>query len=421
MDAIGKGVALFPAAPVALRNNDVLHEYRQDSDLYYLSGFDEPNCLLVLTSEHPTHRMVLFVEPSNPERARWDGSRAGLEGAVEHFGADVAYPIEELAQRLPEYLKGVQRLHVHLGWDRDFTSTLLKLLDQLRMQARRGVTVPTEIVDPSTTLHALRMVKTAGEVDLMRHALKITKDAHLNALKTARPGAWEYEVEAELLRTFRAHGSVRPAYGCIVGAGSNATVLHYRANNQRLKDGDLLLIDAGCEWEYYASDITRTFPVNGSFSKPQRTLYDIVLAAQQAAIDEVKPGSTLENIHDAALEVLIEGLISVGLCQGSPQEVREQGSYRPFYMHRTSHWLGMDVHDVGSYADEEGPIKLQPGYVLTVEPGLYVPPEYAQGGEYRGIGIRIEDDVLVTPQGADVLSGDIPKRPYELEALLSQR
>lgn len=421
MNAIGEGVALFPAAPVAFRNNDVLHEYRQDSDFYYLTGFDEPHSLLVLTNQHPEHRVVLFVEPASPERARWDGPRAGLEGAMQRFGADIAYPIEELATHLPQYLKGAHRLHVRLGHYRDFTSILLEQLEHLRAQARRGVVVPTEIVDPSATLHTMRMSKAAEEVQMMRHAIAITKDAHHNALKTARPGVWEYEVEAELLRTFRAHGAVRPAYGSIVGAGNNATVLHYRANNYRMQDGDLLLIDAGCEWEYYASDITRTFPVNGYFSKPQRELYDLVLAAQQAAIEQVRPGISLEDIHTAALSVLIEGLIKLGLCKGSPQEVLEQGSYKAFYMHKTSHWLGMDVHDVGAYATPKGQVLLEPGFVLTVEPGLYVPDDNPDGGDYRGIGIRIEDDVLVTTHGAEVLSADIPKRPFELEALLSQR
>ncbi|MCB9666929.1 MAG: aminopeptidase P N-terminal domain-containing protein [Myxococcales bacterium] len=421
MQAIGEGVALFPAASVAYRNNDVPHEFRQDSDFYYLSGFEEPDSILLLSSHHPEHRVVLFVEPSNPERARWDGPRAGLEGAVEQYGADVAYPLDQLVQHLPQYLTGARRVHVRLDHGRHFTIKLLEILDKMRGQLRRGVVVPTEIVDPSQTLHRMRMSKSALEVDLMRHALSITRDAHHNALRTARSGAWEFEVEAELLRTFRAHGSPRAAYGSIVGSGNNATILHYRANNARLCDGDLVLIDAGCEWQYYASDITRTFPVNGYFTPPQRALYDIVLAAEEAAIGTVKPGATLEDVHHAALSVLVDGLISVGLCVGSRDDVLDDGSYRRFFMHKTSHWLGMDVHDVGDYAGPDGPVTLKPGYVLTVEPGLYVPKEHANGSIYGGIGVRIEDNVLVTPTGVDVLSADIPKRPYELEALLAER
>jgi Xaa-Pro aminopeptidase len=294
-------------------------------------------------------------------------------------------------------------------------------MDVVRMRARRGGDYPSEIVDPGVLLHEMRLKKGQDEIDVMRRAAVITREAHLAAMRAARPGRFEYEVEAELLRTFRAHGSERPAYGSIVGAGPNATILHYRKNDRRLEEGDLLLIDAGAEFGYYASDVTRTFPVSGTFSPPQRAVYELVLKAQRAAIAAVRPGATIEGVHEETVSVLVDGLLELGLLSGDKQQIVEQGDYKKFYMHRTSHWLGMDVHDVGRYHQAGAPRPLEPGFVLTVEPGLYISPNAEVDPAFRGIGIRIEDDILVTSEGHENLTFDIPKAVPELEAILAAR
>jgi len=420
-EAMGHGVAVFASTPVAVRNNDVDHEHRQDSDLFYLTGFDEPESVLVLTTEHAEHRTVLFVRPRDKERETWDGPRAGLDGAVAQFGADAAFPIAELEKRLPEYLKDVDRLHYRIGLDREFDQTVLDAIAEVRRRARVGVTPPREIVDPTVIVHEMRMRKSAAEVELMRRAAAITAEAHAAAMRLARPGRYEYEVEAEILRVFRARGSERPAYGSIVGSGRNATILHHRRNDRQMQDNDLLLIDAGAEFGYYACDVTRTFPVNGSFSEAQRALYQIVLDAQLAAIEAVRPGVTLPHVHAAAVEVLVRGLIAVGILDGPESKALESESYKPYYMHRTSHWLGMDVHDVGDYHLHKRPRPLEPGFVLTVEPGLYIAEGSACDSRWHGIGIRIEDDVLVTDTGHQVLTEGIPKTVAELEQLLGAR
>ncbi len=419
--AMGQGVALFASTPVAIRNNDVEHEFRQDSDLYYLTGFDEPESVLLLTTEHSEHRMVLFVRPRDPERETWDGPRAGVDGAKTLFGADAAFPIAELDQRLPDYLKDVRRLHYRLGNDRTFDERVLDAIDEVRQKARSGVTPPREIVDPSLITHELRLRKSAAEIDTMLQAAAITRDAHLRAMQVARPGRYEYEVEAEILRTFRAHGAERPAYGSIVGSGPNATVLHHRRNDRQMQDGELLLIDAGAEFGYYACDVTRTFPVGGKFSEAQRALYQLVLSAQLAAIAAVRPGATLPDVHHAAVGVLARGLVALGLVDGPIEDVLKNETYKPYYMHRTSHWLGMDVHDVGDYHLDKRPRPLAPGFVLTVEPGLYVAPGAKCDPKWHGIGIRIEDDVLVTETGAEILTDGIPKTVAEVEQILAAR
>jgi Xaa-Pro aminopeptidase len=421
LDSMGPGVMLLPAAPTFIRNNDVEHEYRQGSDLYYLSGFEEPESVLVLSNVHPTQRAVLFLRERDPDRETWDGPRLGVERAVTELGIDAAFPIRELEARLPDYLENTRRVHYRLGLDRVFDERFLRALDVVRVRARRGIECPSEIVDPGASVHEMRLRKGAGEVATMRKAGAITREAHVAAMRVALPGRYEYEVEAELLRAFRMHGSERPAYGSIVGSGPNATILHYRKNDRRLLEGDLLLIDAGAEYGLYASDVTRTFPVSGTFSPAQREIYELVLSSQLAAIAAVKPGATLEGIHDVTLGVLVDGLIALGLLTGSKQEVLEKGDYRRFYMHRTSHWLGMDVHDVGRYHLNGAPRPLEPGFVLTVEPGLYIAPHAEVDPRYRGIGVRIEDDILVTPNGADNLTHDIPKQVSELESILRDR
>jgi Xaa-Pro aminopeptidase len=417
LDAMGDGVAVFASAPLAVRNRDVEHPYRQDSDLFYLTGLDEPESVLVLTNQHEEHRAVLFVRPKKREREIWDGPRAGVEGAVEAFGADAAFPIDELAKRLPDYLGNVDRLHYRLAQNEQADAQLFDCLNLLRRGGRRGITAPETIIDTSVHLHEMRLRKSKDELATMRRAAEITREAHLRAMQIARPGMHEYEIDAELLHIFRKHGSERPAYESIVGSGPNATILHYRAGDRVMNDGELLLIDAGCELGYYASDVTRTFPVNGQFSDEQRAVYEVVLHAQKAGIDSVKPGTTLEALHEGTVRSITEGLVDIGLLEGDVDALIEGKKHEPFYMHRTSHWLGMDVHDVGRYYIDGAHRPLEPGFVLTVEPGIYIAAD-AEGVDerWRGIGVRIEDDVVVTQQGNEVLTSDIPKEIDDVEA-----
>jgi len=417
LEAIGDGVAVFPSAPLAVRNHDVEHPYRQDSDLYYLTGLDEPESVLVLTNQHEEHRVVLFVRPKKREREIWDGPRAGVEGAVQEFGADVAFPIDELPKRLPDYLGNVERLHYRIAQNDEADAKVFDCLNLLRRGVRRGITAPEAIIDSSAHLHEMRLRKSDAELATMRRAAEITKEAHLRAMHFTRPGMHEYEIDAELLHVFRKHGSERPAYESIVGSGPNATILHYRAGNRVLNEGELVLIDAGCELDYYSSDVTRTFPVNGKFSDEQREVYEVVLRTQKQCIEAVKPGVTLHDLHDGAVRSITEGLVRIGLLEGKVDALIEDKKYEPFYMHRTSHWLGMDVHDVGHYYTDGKPRPLEPGFVLTVEPGIYIATD-AEGVDerWRGIGVRIEDDVVVTEGGHDVLTAGIPKEIDDVEA-----
>jgi len=421
LQQMGTGVAIIPSAPVFVRNNDVEHEYRQDSDFFYLTGFDEPNSVLVLTTAHEEHRVVVFVRKRDTEREIWDGPRAGVDGAKALLSADAAFIIDELEQRLPAYLSDARRLHYRLAVNPAFDAIVFRAIESVRRLARTGVAAPSEIIDLTRDLHELRLRKSEAELATMSAAAAITAEAHARAMQIARPGAFEYEVEAELLRVYRARGAERPAYGSIVGSGDNATILHYRKNDRQLRDGDLLLIDAGCELGYYASDVTRTFPVNGRFSAEQRALYDLVLDSQLAAIAAVAPGVPYTHVHDVAVRVLTEGLCRLGLIEGPVELAISEGRFKPFYMHRTSHWLGMDVHDVGDYFADKKPRVLEPGMVLTVEPGLYVGREAKVDPKWRGIGIRIEDDIAVTAEGFRNLTAAIPKAPGELERILQAR
>lgn len=422
LDAMGeRAVAVIPAAPVAIRNNDVEHEYRQDSDFYYLTGLDEPQSVLVLSTADPVPSCVLFVRPRNPEREVWDGPRAGVDGAKSDFGADVAHEVSELAAKLPDYLQDKERLFYRVGRDRAMDETVFSALETTRGRHRLKRGFPSTIVDPGAFLHEQRMAKDADELAVMRRAAAVTAEAHASAMRVALPGAYEFEVEAEIQRVFRKAGCERPAYGAIVGSGPNATILHHRRNARQMNEGDLLLIDAGCELEYYASDVTRTFPVGGTFSEPQRAIYDLVLACQLECIEAVKPGATLDAIHDVALRAITHGLIELGLIEGPLEAAIEEERYKPFYMHRTSHWLGMDVHDVGLYFFGGEPRPLAPGTVLTVEPGIYIAVDADVDERWRGIGVRIEDDVLVTDEGHEVLTAAIPKDPDELESILAAR
>jgi Xaa-Pro aminopeptidase len=406
-------VAVFPAAPVSLRNNDVEHDYRQDSDFYYLTGLDEPDSVVVLDSRNRT--MTLFVRPRDPVREVWVGARTGVEGAKERYLADEAFPIAELDERLADVLSDRRRVYYRLGADRSFDDRVLSAIARVRLRQRAGVNAPGEIVDPGVLVHEMRLRKSSEELDRMRAAAGITKDAHELAMSRTRAGMHEYEVEALLFESFRRRGAERLAYATIVGSGPNACVLHHTRNDRRIDEGDLVLIDAGCELGYYASDVTRTFPVDRDFSREQQAIYELVLESQMAAIDAVRPGGTVRAVHDAAVAVLVHGLVRLGLMTGTVDEIVSAETHKRFYMHRTSHWLGMDVHDVGAYHIDGKPRPLEPGMVLTVEPGLYIAAnDDTVPQQWRGIGVRIEDDLAVTQSGSEVLTAGIPKTVDEL-------
>ncbi len=408
-------VAIFASAPVYTRNNDVDHDYRQDSDLFYLTGFSEPDSVLVLTAKD--RKATLFVRPRDKERETWDGLRAGVDGAKADFGADVAHVVADLPIELPKLLENNARLYYRLGRDRAFDDKVFAALDRTRARARMGVSWPVDICDPSPALHEMRLIKGSEDLDAMRAAAKITADAHVRAMAETKPGMREFQVDALLMETFRREGSERTAYANIVGSGENATILHYRAGNRQVQDNELVLIDAGCEYGYFASDVTRTFPANGKFTKEQRAIYELVLEAQEAGLAASVTGSTLDGIHDLCVEIITRGLVKLGLLKGEVPKLIEEGAYKPFYMHRTSHWLGMDVHDVGGYYVGGKARPLAPGMVLTVEPGIYIArDEDRVPPEWRGIGVRIEDDILVTEQGYENMTASIPKTVQEVES-----
>jgi len=431
MQAAGGGIAIIPTAHEVMRNSDADYPYRHDSYFYYLSGFAEPEAVVVLVAGKDSTESILFCREKNLEREIWDGFRYGPIAAAEAFGFDAAFPVESLDVEIPKLMAEMPNVFYSLGHDARTDARVQGWLTAVRAQARAGVSAPAAIRELRPLLNEMRLFKDATEIASMQRAADIAGGAHARAMRMSRPGMHEYEIEAELLHEFRRHGAEGPAYTSIVAAGANACVLHYRAGNAVMNDGDLVLIDAGCEFDSYASDITRTYPANGRFSQPQRELYDIVLAAQYAAIDAVKPGARFDHSHTAALHVLVQGMLDTGLLDramvGNADDAIASGAYRRFYMHRTGHWLGMDVHDVGDYRDSEaGAIGserlsriLQPGMVLTVEPGLYVRPAPEVPEKYWNIGIRIEDDVLVTPDGRHVLSAAAPKTVAEIEALMT--
>ncbi len=413
-------IAIFPSAPVHVRNGDVEHEYRPDSDLFYLTGFSEPDAVVVLRPAHAEHPFVMFLRPRDPEREVWDGARVGIDDAVASFGASVAYPIAELAQRLGELVLDRSRLYYGLGRDRAMDDCVLRAIAQARGKARKGKTYPSEIVEPAAVLGEMRWRKSEVEIETMRRAAEITRDAFLRAYANARPGRYEYEIEGTLRETWRMRGSERPAYPPIVASGPNACVLHYVRNNRRMEAGDLLLIDAGAEYGGYACDVTRTFPVGGKFTTPQREIYELVLEAQLASIAAIAPGATIEQVHKVSAEVITRGLVRLGLLEGDVDKLITDEAFKKYFMHGTSHWLGMDVHDVGRYYVDGKPRPMEPGCVLTVEPGLYFSPTAESvPPAYRGIGVRIEDDVVCTNAGPRVLTHDIPKLPDEIERLTS--
>jgi Xaa-Pro aminopeptidase len=456
-EAIGDGMAVIPGAQPARRNADTEYEFRQNSDFYFLTGFDEPDAVLVLNPAHAKERYVLFVRPRDREMEIWNGRRAGVEGAIATYGADAAYTVDQLDDKLREYVVDRPSLFYRLGTP-PFDGKVTRLLEHGRAVRTRGFTAPARVEDPEPILHELRLRRSPAELVRQRRACEIARDAHIEAMRFCRPGLHEYEVQAAIEFVFRAGGSPRNAYPSIVASGPNACILHYNENTRRMADGDLLLIDAGCEWGYYSADITRTFPVSGRFTAAQRRLYEIVLDAQLAGIAACRPGARYETIHEAARRVLSRGLVDLGVLPRSVEESLAMHHYREFYMHGTGHWLGMDVHDVGDYRIRGVSRVLEPGMVLTVEPGLYFDPEreavtyhlreyseeemwerrYRLGmaaakkiedeekaraekvvhpvpAEYRGIGVRIEDDVLITADGCEVLTAGTPKTVEDVE------
>lgn len=420
MDVMGpNSIAVLPNAPVASRNRDVDYPYRSDSHFHYLTGFDEPESVLVLVPDRSHGEYLLFCRERDLDKEIWDGYRAGQEGAISQFSADDSYPISDLDDILPGLLEGKEKVFYTMGAQPSFDQRMVGWLNHLRQASRSGKHSPTEIIELEHSLNELRLYKSSYEIKQMKHAAKASVQAHIRAMQFTQPGHWEYEVEAELLHEFMKHGCRSPAYPSIVGGGENGTILHYIENNAKLKSNDLLLIDAGAEYQCYAADITRTFPVSGKFTSAQRELYQLVLDAQKAAIAEVKPGNHWNQPHEAAVQVLTDGLVKLGLLSGKVDELIENEAYREFYMHRTGHWLGMDVHDVGDYKVGGEWRMLEPGMVLTVEPGLYIRDQASVAKKWHFIGIRIEDDVLVTKEGHEVLTKGAPKEIAEIETLMA--
>lgn len=414
-------VFILPANPEFIRNPDVHYPYRQESCFYYLSGFDEPETFLVIAPSKGRpggHRMALFVRKRDKEREIWEGERYGIDGARGVFGADEAYLNEEFERRLPELLQGAERVYYRLGLNEATDRVVLSALENYRRGLGRSGSSLPPIVDPAGPIGEMRLFKSPEEIELLRKACSISARAHKIAMIETRTGSNEYELEALVDYSFRRGGCERIGYGSIVAGGRNACCLHYRANNEPLRDGELLLIDAGGEYDYYTADITRTFPVGGRFTDPQARIYDVVLSAQKEAISMARPGATLPAIHRRATEVLVEGLLRLGLMKGKPEELIQKSEHRRFYPHGTSHWLGMDVHDVGAYVKEGEPRRLEPDMVFTIEPGLYIQPaDEGVPSEFRGIGVRIEDDILITADGCEVLTREAPKERAEIEAL----
>lgn len=411
------GVAVLPTALEATRNGDIHYSFRPDSDFYYLTHFPEPEAIAVLAPGRPNGEFILFCRERNTVQETWNGARSGLEGAVEKYGADDAFPIDDVSEILPGILENQDRIYCNIGRYPNFDSRMLTWIKDSHNK-NHAISTLGELVDIGHILHEMRLIKHKVEIDIMKQAAQISSAAHCRAMRACRPEMYEFEIEGELEYEFRKSGVRSPAYPSIVAGGANACILHYTENNSRLRDGELLLIDSGAEIDCYASDITRTFPINGRYSHEQLALYDIVLSAQEAAIAKVRPNNTWNEPHEAAVHVLTQGLVDLGLLSGQTDDVIEQQGYRKFYMHRTGHWLGMDVHDVGDYQVGGEWRVLEPGMVLTVEPGLYIPPHEDIDTRWHNIGIRIEDDILVTRSGAEVLTTDVPKNPSEIETIM---
>jgi len=423
-------VAIIPAAREAVRSHDTNYRYRQNSDFFYLTGFEEPDAIAVITPSKDK-KITMFVRPRDPEREIWDGYRAGVEGAVRDYSADQAFPIGDFDEKLPEILDGPDVLYYAFGHSTpEMDQKIIQQLTLMRETNRRPLEPPATIVDPTTILHEMRVFKNEEEVEIMQRAADIAAEAHVEAMKAVRPGMKEYEVEALIEAVFRRQGALGPSYTSIIGSGANATVLHYITNQDTLKDGDLLLVDAGAEYKGYASDITRTFPINGKFSQAQREIYDLVLKTQKSCVDMVRPGVRLEDLKTHSVQMLTEGMVELGLLKGDPAKLIEEKKYMQFYMHNLGHFLGIDVHDAGRYYFNGESRPAEPGMVMTIEPGLYISPDTSRIPEsfnqdipkqYLGIGVRIEDDVLVTENGSRVLTDKVPKDADEIEALMAAK
>lgn len=414
------GIMILPGAPVAHRNGDYSYPYRQQSDLYYLTGFTEPEAVAVLAPQRQDGEFILFNRPKNREQEIWEGIRAGQSGAREIYGADEAFSIEEIEKKLPDLLDGRSEVHYALGLNKSFDRMLMRVINRIRGKIRNGILPPLRFVDISETVHEMRLIKSAAEIDVMRKSAEISASAHTRAMRACKPGIMEYQLEAELMYEFQNQGARFPAYTSIVGGGANACVLHYVENDKPVNHGDLVLIDAGAEYQYYAADITRTFPANGTFSPEQRAIYQLVLDAQLAAITVAKPGKLWNEMQDVILKVMTQGLVDLGILKGNIDELIEKQAYQPFYMHKSGHWLGLDVHDVGRYKIQNQWRPLTEGMVLTIEPGLYISADIpGVDKRWHNIGVRIEDDVLITAKGNDILSKDVPKHIADIEQLMA--
>jgi Xaa-Pro aminopeptidase len=417
---IGEGnIALIASASIRTRNKDVDYPFRQDSDFFYLTGFNEPDALAVFVPGREQGEYILFCREYDEKKALWEGAHSGLEGATTHYHADDAFPIDDLDDILPGLMENKTKVFYPMGRNSELDHSLLEWINHIRSQSRSGVVAPGELVSLELILHEMRLFKSPEEIKMMRRAAEVSAKAHIKAMQTCKPGLYEYQIEAELIYHFFQNGLRAVAYPSIVAGGKNACTLHYTENTSKLKSGDLLLIDAGAECEHYAADITRTFPISGKFSTPQKQLYQLVLDAQAAALEQIKPGVPWNLAHDASVEVLTSGLVALGLLTGKVKKLIKDEKYKQFYMHRIGHWLGMDVHDVGDYKVNQEWRLLEAGMVLTVEPGLYIPSDCKSVDEkWRGIGIRIEDDILVTSDGHEVLTSDVPKSIVDIEALM---
>ncbi|TGD73077.1 Xaa-Pro aminopeptidase [Mangrovimicrobium sediminis] len=414
-------IAIIPSAREVRRSRDTEYPFRQDSDFNYLSGFREPDAVLVLVPGRGHGEYVMFCRDSDPAQELWHGARAGPEGVCQHFGADDAFPVADIDEILPGLIEGRDRVYYSMGRSAGFDRRIMDWVNTIRSKEASGAVPPGEFTDLDHMLHDLRLVKSAAELRLMRRAGEVSAAAHRHIMQLCRPGMFEYELEGALHYQFVRGGARYPAYPCIVGGGRNACTLHYTSNDQRLRDGDLVLVDAGCEYDYYAADVTRTFPVGGKFSPEQRQVYDLVLAAQEAALAEIRAGNHWNHPHDASVRAITAGLVELGLLDGEVEELIASGAYREYYMHRVGHWLGLDVHDVGDYRVGDEWRVLEPGMVLTVEPGVYIAPDNTSvARKWRGIGVRIEDDVLVTRDGYELLTAGAPRRAEEIETLMAE-
>ena len=422
MQCIGIGnIALISSAGVRVRNRDVDYPFRQDSDFYYLTGFNEPDALAVFIPGRSQGEYILFCREFDEKKALWEGAHAGLEGAIKHYAADDSFPIDDIDDIVSGMLENKTKVFYPMGRDTDLDHSLQEWIRHIRSQSRSGVMAPAELASIEPIVHEMRLFKSAAELKLMRYAAQISAEAHVKAMQLCVAGKYEYQVEADIVHHFMQSGLRNVAYPSIVAGGKNACTLHYTENSDKLKNGDLLLIDAGAECDHYAADITRTFPVSGKFSEPQALLYQLVLDAQFAAIEQIKPNVPWNAAHDASVEVLTKGLVKLGLLKGTVSKLIKNEKYKQFYMHRIGHWLGMDVHDVGDYKIHQEWRLLQAGMVLTVEPGLYIPEDCKSvDKKWRGIGIRIEDDVLVTKNGHEILTHEVPKTITEIETLMAE-